>query len=656
MNTETDILDLRSDKTLEFYTLEKGTLVYTISNKTNPGTTGPYYLNPAHAISGAFYSGLDTRTMIPTPAKTGVGLTMLSGPRALLTQPSGVRGNIATNYMFPNDMVLIEYVTDRKIIFTQKAVNGNLELRMFCQDNKPAAKLVPNISFFAYNMTVHRVFIDQMDNVPITDGKIVMNEAIARMISASSISLFEKANAYPPPYVDVQSTGFVICQPQEIFGKRYFYPVDWEKVWAYFIIGKSRLFDKDGFEKFLLLNLLDVIGGLESRTVLPPVKITPNIMMMLMKFLPSMKDFMAVASLNRYHRNAIYNNVDVQLLARHRYLPTLDNCYEYTALKVRVKDTMLLGLPRRPKGRKFWNVCPVILKDDLPKYGVSDDLVPGIVHIPARNLKELSMCCNSFMSMFAMHYSMTQWSNNPAVASILVKIGQLAAVNTVSAEKLMSAGEGYKSANMLLYKPVVKHEDSITGVSYCGSWMNDINIAPMFQHPSYIMALERLKNIELSAYEKKTHTEGMSQYLTLFRNGHPLIYIITTQDTVIGKYFSKSYERNPYAIRQVCFIYIDRSAIDQRTAKFIDSDEAMTSYANPNDMDNIKLTHTLNYVNFIPFGPFNSADNQIHQVYINFTSFSDHHPYYIMYMYLMTMLRVFVVNEGCDGATWSVNW
>jgi hypothetical protein len=232
---------------------------------------------------------------------------------------------------------------------------------------------------------------------------------------------------------------------------------------------------------------------------------------------------------------------------------------------------------------------------------------------------------------------------------------------------VFNKGEVLSSVN-----DIVIYNIDVIGIT--GSWMHETPILPFFQHPDYLKVLERVKTFErdrtvvMTDYENqikignsaimkfpayverlKILKKPLINRLTILRNGELLAIIEVT--TYGGQeYFGKDYNKELDDNISVVFrndglkakslvrlrnglLYKPYTSIETTKYKYFKNDELAEAFLSGSS-DRILMAMT--------------------QLYVTNTQ-NGGNIYYSQYMFLVTFIRLMVLEEGADSLDWSVN-
>lgn len=679
-----DVIDLRRGSGQTADKLDPGTPIYAVANRIDPGTSGPFFLDPTEAIFNAFHMGLANKSLIPfTSASAITPMSRMLKSAPAVQNVSGVAGKMATNFRFSSDMVLVELKCDKTIVFDRVIIKGKLEEKSFCNDKKWGAALIPGIVYETFEIGINKLYWP-MPQTPTPDIKIDLNSHIQTLIMRVAMADIQweqsKPSSLQADRADHMVSTFVafrVCRPQDIFRSRSYFPIDWEKVWIQFVTTRHIQETPAAFKQSLATSLLDIVGGIANKHPLPAVKLDGDLATIVMKYLPDIKDYLAMSSLDRFHRRVIRDNPNIQRISQQYYLPKYDDYYTGIVGFNFNHSTILLGVPKRSKGRKWWAIPPVLFTDDIPADNNTElpktIKASRMVMMKKSKIGGVLAACNSFISMFCMHYSMMLYDNVPAQVKVGVSMvapapGLPRDGPQYTAEKVLVSPKNLTPSELLTYRPRISHGDSIEDIGIKGSWLHDLDIAPMFQHPDFIAKLEALKRIELGLWDRKSVNltraqsrsifQGTSQFLTLFKLELPLCYMISSKEIPPASKMKLSYQPTAW---QTLDIYIDWSLTTKHTRDALVVGMFDDSYFIQTFGSRISIEkRSVASRSFIPFNPF-GAQAEIYHITLKYAygesiSYSNHSNYYVMYMYIVTFIRMMILDEDADDAQWAVNW
>lgn len=522
-------LDLRSKATEAGIELKAGSSLFAIVDPRDPGTCGPYFTDRSRAILWGFYISISNADMKPRKAFDP----------SILNQPhSWRRGTVATEWFFPiNQRVVLEIVLDRTVLFSNLMIDPNpfnyvkyrygahdpvsttvqlnldndnvsLAVKQFADDTSWLSKSQPKMIYYGL-MTMFPQTHTKNSNNNVAPAWIALSAPGMLDANRSFSQLFlpkpgEKllAESYHETIVEV---GIRIHAPEELTAARYYYVVDWERLWLFFT---AWLYQRMTIAQIsqAFPAMLEQVSPANSKTSLPTItkimNLDANVVSIIIKWCDSLKDSIALLSVNRHMRLNIYNRALIQSNLRTRFLPSWNKFFILLGQQNSPERKFLVGLPRKgDKPDKFWVTGGVLFNEDFSDTGDfrKIELEPQLV-------MPLIRATNSFMAMFGVLYSLSHYSTLPRLANLVLNLNDkhgtasMALQATARMPEYMPTGQR-TAAQMIDATTMVDYPHTISSIDSRGSWLHDITMPYFFLEPSFNAKLQSAKAFEKQRYD-----------------------------------------------------------------------------------------------------------------------------------------------------------
>lgn len=813
---DANVLDLRRNLTYPFTTIPPGTPLYTIADILDLGTSGPFFFDPARAILWGFYRGMNNKKLVPIDI-----LKAFSGHIA--PKDTFTPGEMLQRFDFKGkEQVLLELKSDKTVLFDNIMLNPQISsmsnlsnwteeslspmVIAFCNDKSRSCKLAPNIAYYNLSTKIPAMFAPPNTSqhlwIPVDSyGKLMLEDAMATIIygleDPLSFRRLGVLNKNPgmvfskmPAGVSVSEMGMRICQPQQIFRSRAYYPVMWEKVWINFI---SAVYANMNVEQIKVgfLPIVPTMVGIRTEIADPSFPI-PVAVEILKKF-EDPKDILALCSVDRKFRNRICTSDSVQSLIREKYLPSI-----VKELSVPKSPTTLMlrnipGFPMESSGRRWWKIPPVFFIEDILYPGVEKQALTGEslrrqlaesveqqeekdrrlkpfkekrqllqmslsdttaeqtkrtliaqldllkieedkelakidledfkesrlqrpqeiqlkadepmfrkLHISSYAVNKVIRNCNSFMAMVSLIYSMSQYGSLPITVQTSMTLPSGRKTKDYIARQTESLGKPKSAIELLNATPRSNPEITITDISMSGSWLHQIDIAPIFLNSEFHATLQKVKAFEIQRYRAneelntvmrnvgsmgsiaglvpaeetnkkvdeltETMFALMKNNLIIYRMDAVVAYILYssiggTPPTVTDKSDNSHTLVGRYTPLEYIDMYVATEGISQETMDILLNHVLLTPYLNP-DVDFNKYYN----VSSVNESTRTNSENPYSTIYLLFSSdiitvrfnlrktTHINKIYYQAYMFLESFIRLMFLDENCDSAEWSVGF
>ena len=523
MKLAVDNLDLRTNPNEAGIELKVGTSLFAVVDPRNPGTCGPYFTDRSRALLWGFYISISNDRLKPRRAND-----MSIVGRSQSWKP----GLVATDWAFPlNQQVILEIVLNRTVVFNNLMIDPNpfsyvkyrygihdplsstvhlnidndnvsLAVKQFADDTSWLSPSKAKLSYYGL-----------MTMFPQTHTKNPRNAEPPSWIALSAPGMIDANRSFtqlfnpiPPLKVTAESyhetiveVGIRIHAPQELTAARYYYPVDWERMWLFFTAWLYQRFTiaqiNQAFPAFL-----EQVSASNLKTLLPPVThilmLDANVVSVIIKWCATLKDAVALLSISRNMRFSIYQKALIQSNLRQRFLSPRNIFFITLANQESPDREHILGLPRKSeKVDKWWLVGGVLFNEDFQDSPLEPHLVLPLIR-----------ATNSFIAMFGMLYSLSHYSTLPRLANLVLNhndshgLASMSLKATARMPEYMPTGQR-TAMEMINATTIVDYPHTISLIDSRGSWIHDIAMPYFFLEANFNEKLQSAKAFEKQRYD-----------------------------------------------------------------------------------------------------------------------------------------------------------
>lgn len=323
------------------------------------------------------------------------------------------------------------------------------------------------------------------------------------------------------------------------------------------------------------------------------------------------------------------------------------------------------------------------------------------LHLPTYAINKIIRNSNSFMAMFSLIYSMTEYKSMPSTIQITLRLpgSNQPLVQNMLAHQPESLGSAKTGMQLLTMAPRSDPEISIRDISISGSWLHDLDIAPIFLHVDFYANLQKVKAVELQRWRannelnkintmlknsnstpeilapaekitydrlKASSAELVKNNLIIYRLDAVVAYIVyssiggtptNAQDAAKSLTFDGKFTGSEYVD-----IHVAVDALDTTTLDIIRSHLLLDPYMTPDiDINKYYKVFTAGLATRTdsqnPYAPiFMLFNSDIITIRFSLAKNKDVSKiYFQVYMYLQSFIRLLFLEESCDMAEWSVN-
>lgn len=535
-------LDLRNKATDSAIELKAGSSLFAVVDQRDPGTCGPYFTDRSRAVLWGFYTSMSNDDLKPRKA---------FDPSLRNTVNSWRPGVVATEWFFPtNQRAILEIVLNRTVIFSNLMIDPNpfsyvkyrygahdpvsttvqlnldnnnvsLAVKQFADDTSWLAPTIPKMTYYGL-----------MTMFPQTHTKDARSGGAPSWIACSAPSMLDANRSFAQLFIPksnekvlpenyheaVVEVRIRIHAPEELTAERYYYAVDWERMWLFFTAWL--------YQRFTIAQIaqafpavLEQLSPSNSKTALPSVtrilNLDANVVSIIVKHCHSLQDVMAILSINRHMRLNIYNRALIQSNLRMRFLPSWNSFFIVLAQQNSPERQNLLGLPRKTaKTDKWWVTGGVLFNEDFINDSSRSDqlLLPDKlgnfrkIELEPHLVLPLIRSTNSFMAMFGVLYSMNHHVTLPRLATLILNhndshgTASMALKATARMPEYMPAGQR-TAAQMMSATTMVDYPHTISLTDSRGSWLHDITMPYFFLEPQFSTKIQNAKAYEKQRYD-----------------------------------------------------------------------------------------------------------------------------------------------------------
>jgi hypothetical protein len=537
-------LDARTNQQEAGIELKIGSSLFAVVDPRDPGTCGPYFTDKLRAILWAFYTSISNLESRPKAVNEKDSTTLLPN--------SWVKGEVATNWYFPkNHRVLLEIVLNRNVRFSNLMIDPNpfayvnyrfgthdpvsktvqlnvdndnvsLLVKQFADDKSWLAPTQPKVSYYGLmTMFPQSITKSTTNTAPNTlrPSWIVCSAANIIDANVSFGNLFHFA--HPNPNLEqyhetVVEVGIRIHAPEQLAQSRYYYTLNFESLWLFFTAWLYQGFTIAQINQ-AISSVSDQVCPVSSKTQLPTItkniNLDANIVSIIVSKCETLKDAIAFLSINRHFRLNIYHRALIQSNLRIRFLPSIRHFFLPLHHQNTPERRNLLGVPKKSdRTDRWWMLGGVLFKEDFADEDLRlfpDQEAERRVSLEPKLVLPLIRSCNSFMTMFAMLYSLNHYSTLPRLVSLVINHNDEHGVHSLKLQATARMPEympkiGKTATEMLSATTTIDYPYTVSRIDCRGSWLHDVVIPYFFLEPAFA---DKLKNAK--AFEMQRHTITM---------------------------------------------------------------------------------------------------------------------------------------------------
>jgi len=562
-----DVLDLRSNPRDQGIELAAGTLLYTVIPRDDVGSSGPYFTEPGRALYWGFHVMIAMRRSMPTTLynlpNENVGWDkgqvateyFFPGSDIVLLEIKTDRKIIFSNQMMdanPYGYVHYRYGSHDPISLPVQVnvddKNISLVIKNTCKEHSWSQPVIQRVFYYGL-MAMIPVFVfkgDRQSTVPSwiaidAQGRVDVNQSLNRLFQQLG-AVKDNVDAYHEYIVE---TGIRICRPAEIIASRSYFPVKWETAWLVLIGLLSQAGTSATIKDYFIHNVLQLITPTRVRVDAGQALMSFDglVLARIVSWCHSICDALAFCSINRKMRTRVAPLPVVQKILRLKFMPRMNNFFAVLPLRDTPEREDLLGIPTKSCGHRWWKMGSVLFAEDFeeiddtlhlgaqPVYKtgaltISRDpnkpLTRAQVHLLARfgseetsferlelhshEIQPLVRGCNSFISMFSMLYSMSNYDATPRGTEMLIHVhdthGNIDLVTRVMASMPPETTRSTTNPlELLSARPTASYREAVRRAAPCGSWLHDNGTPYFFLDQTFSTRLDKAKAFELQRYE-----------------------------------------------------------------------------------------------------------------------------------------------------------
>lgn len=715
-------LDLRTNQQEAGIELKIGSSLFAVVDPRDPGTCGPYFTDRTRAVLWAFYTSISNSNLKPKPATYVQSSMPRNGWR---------RGEVATQWVFLNtELAILEIVLNRTVRFSNLMIDPNpyayvnyrfgthdpvsktvqlnidndnvsLLVKQFADDKSWLAPTQPKVSYYGL-MTMFPQTITKLTNNAALNSRptwIVCSASNTIDANSSFGNIFHfdppKAEQYHETIVEV---GIRIHAPQELTTERYYYTLNWERIWLFFTAWLYQGLSIAQINQ-AMPSVVEQICPVATKTNLPVVtkiiNLDANLVSVIISHCKTLKDAIAFLSINRHFRLNIYHRALIQSNLRIRFLPSIHNFFTRLEHQHTVERRNLLGLPKKnDRTDKWWMLGGVLFREDFADEDLRafpDQEADRRVLLEPRLVLPLIRSCNSFMTMFSMLYSLNHYSTLPRLVSLVINHHDAHGSASLKMQATARMPEYMPSANrtaveMISATTTIDYPHTVSRIDCRGSWLHDVAIPYFFLEPVFADKLRNAKAFEMQRYNitmyyqklKKSSTRGVPleptpshrqaletplvNTLKLFRDGKMVAYI--------NCYLASSLPAEKHLF--------EPQAVNLQYVEIILNVEGLL---NPGMIENLfnRAYSMVGYVDTVFSMHYSVIADDRYQRHASFPDAPSPYQvldtksiyivrfemgktlamdqvYYDVYMYMTTFIRMMIHDEHVDHSQWSVNF